>query len=78
MKEKILDMLVEVCEDDVIKEELEIDLFEAGLLDSLSVAQMLFEIEDRFQIVISPSEITHEDINTVQKIIELIMARGNV
>lgn len=77
MKEKILDMLAEVCEDDIVKEEMDVDLFEAGLLDSLSVAQMLFEIEDRFQIIISPSEITHEDINTVQKIIDLIIARGN-
>lgn len=77
MKEKILDMLAEVCEDDVVKEKMDIDLFETGLLDSLSVAQMLFEIEDRFQIIIAPSEITHEDINTVQKIIDLIQVRGN-
>lgn len=77
MKEKILDMLAEVCEDDVVKEEMDIDLFETGLLDSLSVAQMLFEIEDRFQIIIAPSDITHEDINTVQKIIHLIQVRGN-
>ena len=33
-KEKILDLLAEVCEDDVVKNDLDIDLFETDLLDS--------------------------------------------
>lgn len=75
MEEKILEMLAEICEDDIVKENKEIELFETGFMDSLSFAELLFEIEERFQIVIAPSEIERKDIDTPQKIINLIKAR---
>ena len=72
MKEKILDVLAEVCDDDVVKEDLSIDLFEEGLLDSLGVAQLLMEAEDNLGVVIALTEIERDDINTPEKIIALI------
>ena len=72
MKEKILDVLAEVCDDDVVKEDLSIDLFEEGLLDSLGVAQLLMETEDNLGVVIALTEIERDDINTPEKIIALI------
>ena len=35
VEESTLDMLEEICADDIIREERDIDLFEAGLLDSM-------------------------------------------
>ena len=32
MREEVLDLLAEICEDDVVKEDLETELFESGLL----------------------------------------------
>ena len=72
MKEKILDVLADVCDDDVVKEDLSMDLFEEGLLDSLGVAQLLMETEDNLGVVIALTEIEREDINTPEKIIALI------
>ena len=57
MEEKILGMLEEICEDDVIREERDMDLFEAELLDSLGFAELLVTIEEEFGIVIAPSEV---------------------
>lgn len=37
MREEVLDLLAEICEDDVVKEDLETELFESGLLDSLGL-----------------------------------------
>lgn len=34
MEEKILDLLEEICEDDIIREERDMDLFEEDILDS--------------------------------------------
>ncbi len=34
MEEKILDLLAEICEDDIVKEDLKTELFQSGLLDS--------------------------------------------
>lgn len=75
MEEKVLEMLAELCEDEIVKEKQEVELFETGLLDSLTFAELLFEIEDKFGVIIAPSEIERKDINTPKKIIELIKAR---
>ena len=64
MEEKLLDILAEVCE-----------LFDSGLLDSLAFADLLFAIEDNFNVVIAPSEIQRADIDTPNKIIALIKER---
>ena len=75
MDEKVLDMLAELCEDDVVKENLDIDLFETGLLDSLGFTELLVNIETEFDVVIAPSEVEREDMNTPHKIIHQIQSR---
>ena len=75
MEEKVLNLLAEICEDDCVKDEPETELFESGLLDSLGFAEFLVELEDQLGIVISPSEVEREDINTPEKILALVMER---
>ena len=76
MKEKLLKILAEVCEDDVVKEDMNINLLETDLLDSLGFAELLAMIEDEFGIILSPSEFQRTDLNTPKKIIEIVEARG--
>ena len=57
MEEKLLDMLERICEDDIVREEYDLDLIDEGLLDSLAFAELLVDIEEEFGIVISPSEV---------------------
>lgn len=75
MEEKVLDLLVELSEEESIREDLDMDLFEEGLIDSLAFAELLFSIEDNFGVVIAPSEVERTDINTANKIIALIKER---
>ena len=76
MEEKILNILAEVCEDDVVADEKDIELFEEGLLDSLGVAQLLMEIEEELGVVIAPTEITRDDISTPEKIVALVQEKA--
>ena len=76
MEEKILEILAEVCEDDVVKEDLDISLFDNDLLDSLSFVELLVEFEEKLNIVVSPSEVTGEDMDTPNKIINLLKTRS--
>lgn len=71
MNKEILELLAEICESDDVKDDLDMELFESGLLDSLGFAEFLVELEDQFGIVISPSEVEREDINTPTKILAL-------
>lgn len=75
MEEKVLDLLVKLCEDESLRNNLDMDLFEDDLIDSLAFAELLFLIEEDFGVIIAPSEVAREDINTASKIIFLIKER---
>lgn len=76
MEEKLLDLLEEICEDDIVREERDMDLFAEGYMDSFGYTELLVGIEDRFGNVLAPSEIAREDVATVNKIIALVESRS--
>ncbi len=75
MDKKIMDLLLEITGDEIVIENKDIELFESGLIDSLDFVELLIGIEENFSIVIAPSEIERESINTPNKIIEYILSR---
>lgn len=75
MEEKVLDLLAGICEDDIVKTQRDINIFEEDLLDSLAFTELLVELEMTMGVVISPSEIEKEDMDTPNKIIELVVSR---
>ena len=75
MEEKILDLLEEICEDDIIREERDMDLSEEDILDSLGFTELLTRIEEETGVIISTSEVVRDDINTVNKILELVKSK---
>lgn len=75
LEDAVLDMLEEVCDDEAVREERDIDLFAAGLLDSMAAIEVLVEIEERFGVEIAPTEVERAEMNTVNKIIHQIAVR---
>ena len=75
IREQILEMLEEICEDEVVREDLEINLKEEGLMDSLAFVEMLVRIEENFGLSIAPTEVTYEEIDTPNKVISYIENR---
>lgn len=75
MEEKILSILEELCGDEVVREDLDIDLLEEGLLDSLDYSELLVDIKSELDVVISPSEVTREEMNTPRKIIDKVKSK---
>lgn len=76
MEEKILEILEEICDDPIVREDRDLDLYDEDLLDSLGFVEMLVTIESELGIVIAPSEVTREDANTANKIIKLVESRA--
>ena len=76
LEERVLNLLEEICEDDIVREDRYLNLFEEDLLDSLAFTELLVAIEDEFGIVISPSEVERSDVETPAKIIALIQSRS--
>ena len=76
LEEKVLAIIEEICEDDVIYEERDINLKEEGLMDSLAFVELLVRMEE-FAIEVAPTEVTYEEIDTPNKIIHYIETRVN-
>lgn len=76
MEEKILDLIVRITDEDAIREELDVNLFDTDLLDSLGYTELLVSIEEEFGIELLPTEISREEIDTPKKIIELVKTRS--
>ena len=76
LEEKVLAIIEEICEDDVIYEERDINLKEEGLMDSLAFVELLVRMEE-FGIEVAPTEVTYEVIDTPNKIIHYIETRVN-
>ena len=75
IKEQVLEMLEEICEDEVVREDLDINTKEEGLMDSLAFVEMLVKIEEIFGLTIAPTEVTYEEMDTPNKVISYIENR---
>ena len=75
IESRVLEMLEEICDDEAVREERDVDLFEAGLLDSLAAIEVLVGIEENFGVEIAPTAVERKEMNTVNKIIEQIVVR---
>ena len=64
MREKLLLMIEELCGDEIVRENPDIDLLEEGLIDSLDYIELLLWIEEAFGLKMSPSELTREEMAT--------------
>ncbi|MEB9880674.1 MULTISPECIES: D-alanine--poly(phosphoribitol) ligase subunit DltC [Bacillus] len=60
-KNQVLDILEEVCENDILKENLDVQLFEEGILDSFATVSLLVEFQDRLNIEVSISDFNRDE-----------------
>ena len=72
MQEKVLDIFEEVTGTDEIREDLDINLFDAGLLDSLAIIEVLLKIEEVFDIKLQPTDLEREDMATVNNLVSFL------
>jgi D-alanine--poly(phosphoribitol) ligase, subunit 2 len=75
MEEKVLDMLIEITGSDDIAEEKDTDLFEAGLLDSLGIIEVLLKIEEIFGLKLQPTDLERKDMATVNNLVEFLQTK---
>ncbi|MGE6258101.1 D-alanine--poly(phosphoribitol) ligase subunit 2 [Heyndrickxia sporothermodurans] len=67
-KQEVFTILAEVCQDDVVVENPDMDLFEEGLLDSFGIINLLVEVEGRLGITVPITDFTREEWNTPNNI----------
>ena len=72
MEEKVLDILVDITGEESLRENVDTNVFDLGLLDSLGVVNLIVDLEDELDVIMSPTEVAREDFDTPRKIIEVV------
>ena len=75
MREEILELLEQICEDEIIYTNPNINLVEEGLMESLDFITLIVELSDAFDISISPAEFRREEMDTPNKIVEIVQSK---
>jgi len=69
VKNGVIDILVDLTGSDDVRDNLDINLFETGLLDSMGTVQLLLELQSQFGIDVPVSEFERDEWATPNKII---------
>ncbi|MEW9080464.1 D-alanine--poly(phosphoribitol) ligase subunit DltC [Terrisporobacter glycolicus] len=75
MQETVISIFEDVLECDEIRNDLDMNLFEAELLDSLAIIEVLVEIEDRLGIALQPTDLERNDMATVNNLVKFLENR---
>ena len=73
MEEKIIDIIIEICEDESLRENIRtIDLLEDDVLDSLAFITLISRLEEEFNIEIQPTQVNPNVWRKISSITELV------
>lgn len=69
------EILEDTCETDEIFEDYEMDLIEAGYLDSFALLNIIVNIEQKLGVRLQPTDIQKTDVRTVNSFIKFLANR---
>ena len=69
MKDTVLGILEDLTGSDEVSKDLDVNLFETGLLDSMATVQLLLELQAQCGIDVPVSEVERSEWDTPNKII---------
>lgn len=72
MENRVINIIAEICENETIKDNLDIDLIENEILDSLAFVTLLSRLEEEFDIEIQPTQVKPDTWRSINSIIELV------
>lgn len=71
-EESVLNILVEVTENDIVKENPDIEIFEEGIIDSFATVGLLLEIQNNLGIDVTITDFDRDEWATPNKIIAVL------
>ncbi|OJT92453.1 D-alanine--poly(phosphoribitol) ligase subunit 2 [Clostridioides difficile] len=78
MQETVIEIFEDVLGTDEIREDLDLNLFETELLDSLAIIEVLLEIENRLGIELQPTDLERKDMSTVNNLVKFLETRNKL
>ncbi|EKX95352.1 phosphopantetheine-binding protein [Peptostreptococcus anaerobius] len=75
IKEKGIEIFEEILDTDEIRDNMDLDMFENEMLDSLAIIEVLLGIEDKLGISLQPTDLERKDMATVNNLISFLESR---
>ena len=72
MEDRIIEIIESVSGFENLRENLEIDLLENEILDSLAFIELITTLDDEFEIEIQPTQVEPDTWRSVEGIVELV------
>ena len=72
MEDRIIEIIESVSGFENLKENIEIDLLENEILDSLAFIELITSLDDEFEIEIQPTQVEPNTWRKVETIVELV------
>ena len=77
MYNRILEIIVDICQEEIIKSDPDINLIESDLIDSMAFIEIISTLEDEFEIQIQPTQVPYEVWSSVEKITKFVESKIN-
>lgn len=71
-EESVLNILAEVAENDIVKENPDIEIFDEGIIDSFATVGLLLEIQNNLGIDVTITDFDRDEWATPNKIIKVL------
>ncbi len=75
LQEKVIEIFEEVLGTDEIAEDLDLDMFENELLDSLAIIEVLLGIEEKIGLSLQPTDLERKDMATVNNLVAFLESK---
>ncbi len=75
LQEKVIEIFEEVLGSDEIRDNLDLDMFENEMLDSLAIIEVLLGIEDKLGLELQPTDLERKDMATVHNMVAFLEPR---
>jgi len=72
---QVLQLVVDLAGTEEVASERDVDLFEAGLIDSLGFVELLVALDNELGLVVSPTEVDRDEVATVNKLLAFVDER---
>ncbi|MDT3960315.1 D-alanine--poly(phosphoribitol) ligase subunit 2 [Staphylococcus kloosii] len=69
---QVLDLLADVSENNIVKEQPDIEIFEEGIIDSFKTVELLLEIQNKLDIEVSIMDFDRDEWATPNKIVAVL------
>lgn len=72
MYNKVLDIILEICQDETLSQNPEMDLLDNDIIDSMAFLEIISALEDEFDIQIQPTQVPPNVWKNIKNITDFV------